>query len=92
LQLSPAANAVHVDNAAVSSTDCDLEAGVASPRTIDEEPATAVDPTNIAEAAIAKQSFTLTTGYPSTSIEAATDPDVYADVGLGNRFTGKRHR
>ncbi|MDK1483073.1 hypothetical protein, partial [Sinorhizobium sp. 6-117] len=80
--LSPASDALHVDDAAVALANCDLEACVAAPSAIDEEPATAVDPTNIMEAAIAEQSFPLSAGYSSTSIEAAADPDVDVDVGL----------
>ncbi|QLL63796.1 hypothetical protein FKV68_12990 [Sinorhizobium mexicanum] len=73
-------------------TNCDLEARIAAPSAIDEEPATAVDAANIAEAAIAQQPFPLTTGYASTSIEAAADPDVDVDVGLSACIGWNRHR
>ncbi|MCY1556623.1 hypothetical protein D9M68_933870 [compost metagenome] len=73
-------------------TNCDFEAGVAAPGAIDEEPAMAVDPANIAEAAITEQPFSLTASYASTAVEAGADPDVDVDVGLSDCLAGNRHR
>ncbi|OOG70936.1 hypothetical protein B0E45_13095 [Sinorhizobium sp. A49] len=73
-------------------TNSDFEAGVATPCAIDEKPATAVDPTNITEASIAEQPFSLTTRNATTAVEARADPDVDVDTGLSVCFPGNCHR
>lgn len=72
-RLSSAVDTAHVDNPAVTLTNSDLGAGVAAPGAIVKEPATAVDPTNVAEAAITQQSFSLTTRYAATAVETGAD-------------------
>ncbi len=87
-RLTPAADAPHVDYAAIPLPDCDLEAVAAAPRAINEETAAAIDAPDIPEAAIAKPSFAFT----ARDSPAATDTraDVDSDAG-GTCPGGQRH-
>ena len=52
-------DAPHVDDAAVSRTDRDLEAAVSAPGAVDEVTSTAVHAAYVTEATIAQQAFAL---------------------------------
>ncbi|WP_155951312.1 hypothetical protein [Rhizobium mesoamericanum] len=52
--LSPPADAMHVHNATVASPYSNLEPIIASPRTVNKEPATAVYSPDIPEAPVAQ--------------------------------------
>ncbi|WP_198928761.1 hypothetical protein [Rhizobium sp. AC44/96] len=88
--LPPSAGPPHVDDAAIALADCDFEALSVARGAIVEEPAAAVFPIDITEAATAKQPFTLRAAYRSPAVQAAANTDV--DTDLSARLPGNRER